>query len=553
MPVAFDAVLVAALAQELEQRLRDAHLRALRLDRPGRSISLLFREGTLRFALHPGTGGVTWHDPTDPEPGDRPMVGRLKHARAVPDDRVIRLAVLKSRGAPAALDVVIEWVTGRWNAVVMEGAGAEGEGIVRHLLVELEGDRAPRVGYPWTPPPLSRREGANGEVSLDRWTESLLSVEAGLRRRTLLTTFAWTSPLNADALLGDAAREEGSAGERALADGHALWHELAEVALGRRASAPVLMRSVGGVQPYPLPLASPGEESVPTLLEGFARAADLGAPQPIPEGLLDALRERGVRAWARVESLQRELADAPDPATLRGTGDLILARIGEVARGRDRVTLTDFDGAAVEIALDPKLPPNENASAYYERAARAERARERLPAMVSKAEQEARRLDGIVEGALLGAVDAEAIRAVLPAVPDETARATTPSLPYRTYRSSGGIEIRVGRGAKHNDDLTFHHAAPDDVWLHARHAAGAHVVLRWTGEGNPPARDLAEAAVLAALASKARSSGTVPVDWTRRKYVRKPRKSPPGQVLVERVKTLFVEPDPAVEERLRES
>jgi predicted ribosome quality control (RQC) complex YloA/Tae2 family protein len=77
------------------------------------------------------------------------------------------------------------------------------------------------------------------------------------------------------------------------------------------------------------------------------------------------------------------------------------------------------------------------------------------------------------------------------------------------------------------------------------------VVLRWRGDDNPPARDLAEAAILAALHSKARTSGSVPVDWTRRKYVRKPRRSPPGQVLVERARTLFVAPDPELEERLR--
>jgi predicted ribosome quality control (RQC) complex YloA/Tae2 family protein len=42
----------------------------------------------------------------------------------------------------------------------------------------------------------------------------------------------------------------------------------------------------------------------------------------------------------------------------------------------------------------------------------------------------------------------------------------------------------------------------------------------------------------------------VPVDWTRRKYVRKPRKAAPGAVATERVATLFVEPDPAVAARL---
>ncbi|HEX5726329.1 MAG TPA: NFACT RNA binding domain-containing protein, partial [Longimicrobiaceae bacterium] len=124
--------------------------------------------------------------------------------------------------------------------------------------------------------------------------------------------------------------------------------------------------------------------------------------------------------------------------------------------------------------------------------------------------------------------------------------------PFRVYRTSGGLEVRVGRTSRDNDRLTFGHAAPGDVWLHARSVPGSHVVLRWSAEGSPPARDLEEAGVLAAWFSKARSSGTVAVDWTRRKHVRKPRGAPPGRVTVQHAKTLFVSPDPALEERLRE-
>ena len=107
-------------------------------------------------------------------------------------------------------------------------------------------------------------------------------------------------------------------------------------------------------------------------------------------------------------------------------------------------------------------------------------------------------------------------------------------------------------GARHNDELTFRYSAPDDIWLHARHAAGAHVILRWLKPGNPPARDLEEAAVLAAVHSRARTSASVPVDWTRRKHVRKPRGAAPGAVVPQRVSTLFVEPDAARAEGLKE-
>jgi predicted ribosome quality control (RQC) complex YloA/Tae2 family protein len=122
---------------------------------------------------------------------------------------------------------------------------------------------------------------------------------------------------------------------------------------------------------------------------------------------------------------------------------------------------------------------------------------------------------------------------------------------FRTYRSSGGLEIWVGRGAASNDELTFRAAAPDDVWLHARDAAGAHVVLRWRRPEPPPARDLEEAALLAAWHSRARGSALVPVDWTRRKYVRKPRGGAPGLVVVQRCKTVMVRPEGEVERRLK--
>ena len=549
MSVAFDAVLVAALARELEERLGNARLRALRLDRAGRSFTLLFREGTLRFGLHPRVGTVMWHGPSDPGPEDRPFVGRLTKAEALADDRVLQLSFRKARGSQSSADILIEWITNRWNALVTEGT----ESVVRHVLVELEGERAPRTGHSWSPPPPSRREGADGELPLERWRERLLAVDPRERQQTLIETFAWTSPVNAAALLGSAAGDDGRAAEGALEAGHELWRKLAAVALGRLDMAAVVLNLRTGLQPYPFPLKGTDEETVATLLDGFARAAgEAGMPaSAVPPGLLETLNQRAVRAWARVESLQRELDQAPDPAEVRRIGDLILARIGDVPRGQERVSLHDFEGGTVEVELDPSLPPHENASLCYEKAGRAERARERLPRLIAQAEAEARRLDALLERAGMGDLAVEAILAELPPGVKESTRGAAPSLPYRIYRSSGGLEIRVGRGARHNDDLTFHHSAPDDVWLHARHAAGAHVVLRWQGEGNPPARDLAEAATLAAFHSKARSSGAVPVDWTRRKYVRKPRKAPPGEVLVERAKTVFAEPDAAVEGRLR--
>ncbi|MEJ7809247.1 MAG: NFACT RNA binding domain-containing protein [Gemmatimonadaceae bacterium] len=132
-------------------------------------------------------------------------------------------------------------------------------------------------------------------------------------------------------------------------------------------------------------------------------------------------------------------------------------------------------------------------------------------------------------------------------------RSTPSARAFRTYRSSGGLDIWVGRGAQSNDELTFHESSPDDVWLHARDAAGAHVILRWQRDDSPPPRDLEDAAMLAAWHSRNRGSTVVPVDWTRRKYVRKPRGGAPGLVLLSRAETIFVRPSAVTEKRLRDA
>jgi predicted ribosome quality control (RQC) complex YloA/Tae2 family protein len=189
-----------------------------------------------------------------------------------------------------------------------------------------------------------------------------------------------------------------------------------------------------------------------------------------------------------------------------------------------------------------------NAEAYYDRAKRQERAAEQLPARIAKVRRRITALDEALDRLATRGPDdslwklAGGKRNVLATDKDRSGQSER--LPYRVYRTSSGREIRAGRSAKGNDELTFRHSAPEDIWMHVREAAGSHVVLRWgRKEQNPPEADIAEAALVAAVLSRARGSTVVPVAWTRRKYVRKPRKAPPGAVVPERTQTVFVEPD----------
>jgi len=262
------------------------------------------------------------------------------------------------------------------------------------------------------------------------------------------------------------------------------------------------------------------------------------APEPGAEAASAAReghrsRERGghrLRARARMEE---ELARASEAPTLRAIADALVPLGDESAPA----VVTLAGGSVANVESKPGESARETAERLYASARSMERALELLPGRIAALERD--HAPAASEAERAGQRGRRAAKA-------------TGSLPYRSYRSTTGLEIRVGRGAAANDALTFKESAPNDVWLHARDAAGAHVVLRWQKEESPPARALEEAAALAAWHSKSRGSALAPVDWTRRKYVRRARGGAPGAVLVQRARTVMARPDAALERELRE-
>lgn len=110
------------------------------------------------------------------------------------------------------------------------------------------------------------------------------------------------------------------------------------------------------------------------------------------------------------------------------------------------------------------------------------------------------------------------------------------------YLTPSGSRIFVGRTPIENADLTFRVARPDDLWFHVQNQPSAHVILQRDDRAAPPQDDLAAAASLAALHSKAKSSPHVTVDYTQRKHVRKRPAAAPGLVFYTNPKSLRVEP-----------
>lgn len=113
----------------------------------------------------------------------------------------------------------------------------------------------------------------------------------------------------------------------------------------------------------------------------------------------------------------------------------------------------------------------------------------------------------------------------------------------RRFVSPEGWTVLVGKSAEDNDQLSLRLCEPWDFWFHLAGDSGSHVVVR-----NPerleqlPRTTERFAAGLAAGYSKAKNAGRVAVHACRGADVSKRRGQPPGEVTLERWRSITVEP-----------
>jgi len=260
-----------------------------------------------------------------------------------------------------------------------------------------------------------------------------------------------------------------------------------------------------------------------------------------------ALRRRLTR---RVKSVRRTLARRTAEAdrahqadAAQRSGDLLQGAFHLLRKGLAEVDVPDyFDGGTARIQLDPALDPQANIQRWYQRARKARRA---TGAAAERRDEAAAELQALLEA--LEALEAgqdEPARRLVPAPAGQAKRPTKGRrLPYRSFFDRDGVEIRVGRSGKDNDDLSFRHSRGNDVWLHVRGRPGAHVVIVRPGPAPSPEL-LVRAAQLALKYSGLAPGARAEVAWTRVKELRKPPGLAPGKVLLRSEKVLYVEHDP---------
>jgi predicted ribosome quality control (RQC) complex YloA/Tae2 family protein len=120
----------------------------------------------------------------------------------------------------------------------------------------------------------------------------------------------------------------------------------------------------------------------------------------------------------------------------------------------------------------------------------------------------------------------------------------------KSLKDEKGNLFYIGTSSQGNDNIYRKLSKPNDIWFHVQGDKGAHVLLKNTKKGEPSTDLIYKGAVLAFQHSKLRKTLKGEVNYTFRKFVKKPKDAPSGLVICSRVKTVSVNLDQEIHSKI---
>ncbi|MFD1471288.1 Rqc2 family fibronectin-binding protein [Companilactobacillus mishanensis] len=250
---------------------------------------------------------------------------------------------------------------------------------------------------------------------------------------------------------------------------------------------------------------------------------------------------------SKIKKLNKQLEQTKIMDQYNLYGELLTTYMSKIERGSKSIILTNYyNNEEVKIALNPEYSPSDNAQSYYKRYRKLQNSIPHINEQLEITTNEVNYLDSVL--ASLEYVDIEDVDGIIEELEEsgyikkkkKNQRRKKKKTVGEKFETSTGIQVIVGKNNIENDKLTMKLAQKNHYWLHVKGIPGSHVILE---SSDPDEQSLVEAASIAAYYSKARDSAKVPVDYLQVRNIRKPNGAKPGFVIFEGQKTMLVDPD----------
>lgn len=254
------------------------------------------------------------------------------------------------------------------------------------------------------------------------------------------------------------------------------------------------------------------------------------------------------RVQNRLSVQKAELEECADKDYKKQCADLLGANLHLVKKGDKALTVANFfeEGQPqCTIVLDENLTGAQNMEKYYKEYRKLKTAEVKLKELIELGERELEYFSNLsfnieqvssnddIEGIRQELIEQKYIKAGRRKVRSIQAN-------MRGVELSMGFKVFVGHNNLQNEFLTLKFAKKNDLWFHAQKVPGSHVILKSEPGYEPDDKIIEQAAKIAAQNSKAKTSLTVAVDYTRVSNVKKMPGGKPGMVNYVNFKTIFV-------------
>ena len=263
----------------------------------------------------------------------------------------------------------------------------------------------------------------------------------------------------------------------------------------------------------------------------------------------------------KIVNINNKLKECENMDIYKVYGELLTANLYKLPKNNiETISLENYydNFKLVQIPLDKKYSPAENAKNYFKKYRKLKNALE----IVGKQKQESKSELDYIESIIYELESAQTLDEVTEIyneisesnlfenIKKKSKKQILNTVSTKKYEKIGtplyfkidNYDVLVGKNNKQNDYLTTKLARKNDLWFHTKDIHGSHVILK-IEKDFPSIKTLEKCAKLAAYYSKGKLSSNVPVDYTFVKYVKKPSGAKPGMVIYTHNKTLFVDPN----------
>ncbi|MEG1891182.1 MAG: NFACT family protein [Clostridia bacterium] len=322
-------------------------------------------------------------------------------------------------------------------------------------------------------------------------------------------------------------------------------------------AAPVTLYDAAGLAvdffPFPyLTYCAELQKPMPSLCEAmdaFYLGRDLRQRmQQKSAGLQRHIKSALERTEKKQAIMQEALCQGEQAEQNRIFGELLTAHMHLLSRGQESVTVPNYyeEGCPnVSIPLSTRNTPAQNAQSYYKKYRKSKVAEQYAKEQLVKIELDLALLENALDDLekCETTADLAEVRFLLTEngfVRPDPAQRKKKKLPEGKpcrFLAPDGTVIEVGKNSLQNDRLTLH-ARGGETWLHVQGMPGSHVLIRT--EDEPAPETLLLAAKLAAYFSKGRNHPALPIDYTKRKHVKKAASAPAGLVTYTNFQTMLI-------------